>query len=46
MPALADAVTRQKSFWRLSGIMALVMMSLYAVVVVVFIVIGASGLMK
>ena len=46
MPALSDALTRQKSFWRLSGIMALVLMSVYAVGIIVAIVVGVSGVMK
>jgi hypothetical protein len=41
LPALEDALTSQKSFWRYVGILAVVVMSCYAAIFVVMVVAGA-----
>jgi hypothetical protein len=40
-----DALEAQKSFWRFVGIMAIILLALYAVLIVVFVVIGVFSAM-
>jgi hypothetical protein len=44
--ALEEALTHQKSFWKLVGIVTAVSMVLYFVGIIVFVIVGAAGAMS
>jgi hypothetical protein len=46
VPALTEAIKQQKSFWRLVGIMTVVMMCIYALVLVGMVIFGVATAMK
>jgi hypothetical protein len=46
VPALTEAIKQQKSFWRLVGIMTVVVMCLYAVALVGMVIFGVATAMK